>query len=165
MGYHTEFEGAFNLDKPLDDAHKAYLNKFAQTRRMMRSEEKVAELPDPIREAANLPVGKEGGYFVGGTGFMGQNNDTSVYDHNSPPTGQPGLWCQWVSNEDGTAIEWDGGEKFYEYVLWIKYIIANFLKPWGYTLNGVVSWRGEDFNDVGDIVVTNNVVTTKSWRS
>lgn len=164
MGYHTDFDGVFTLDQPLTEAQRTYLHKFASTRRMKRSESKVAELPDPIREAVGLPVGKDGGYFVGGTGFMGQDNDASVLDHNYEPNGQPGLWCQWVPNEDGTCIEWDGGEKFYEYVPWIKYIISNFLQPWGRTLNGVVSFRGEDFNDVGDIVITNNEVAVKYWR-
>lgn len=164
MGYHTDFEGAFTLDKPLTEAQRTYLNKFASTRRMHRSESKVAELPDPVREAVGLPVGLDGGYYVGGTGFMGQDNDDSVNDHNHEPLGQPGLWCQWVPNEDGTCIEWDGGEKFYHYVPWIKYIITHFLRPWGYTLNGTVSFRGENFNDVGDIVITNNEVAVKYWR-
>lgn len=164
MGYHTDFDGVFNLDNPLTEAQKTYLQKFASTRRMKRDEAKVAELSDPVREAVGLPVGTDGGYFVGSTGFMGQDNDASVLDHNYEPSDQPGLWCQWAPNEDGTCIEWDGGEKFYEYVPWIKYIITHFLKPWGRTLNGVVSFRGEHFNDVGDIVITNNEVAVKYWR-
>lgn len=162
MGYDTEFEGAFNLDKPLTEAHKVYLEKFSRTRRMRRSEAKAAILLDPIRDAVNLTVGEDGGYYVGSLGFMGQDDDESVIDHNEPPAGQPGLWCQWVPNENGTAIEWDGGEKFYKYVNWIKYLIAHFLQPWGYTVNGTVSWRGENFNDLGYIIVTNNEVTTQS---
>ena len=34
MGYTTTFDGEFKLDKPLIPAHKAYLMKFAKTRRM-----------------------------------------------------------------------------------------------------------------------------------
>ena len=71
MGYHTDFDGVFTLDQPLTEAQRTYLHRFASTRRMKRSESKVAELPDPIREAVGLPVGKDGGYFVGSTGKHG----------------------------------------------------------------------------------------------
>jgi hypothetical protein len=67
-----------------------------------------------------------------------------------------------VPNDDGTAIVWDGGEKFYEYVDWIEYLINNFLQPWGYVLNGEVEWFGEDRDDRGLIVVDNNAVSTKT---
>lgn len=164
MGYTTDFNGSFELNKPLAPAHKAYLEKFAETRRMKRKEELALELPDPIRDAAELPVGFDGAYFVNGRGYCGQDNDESVTDSNRPPTGQPSLWCQWVPNNDGTAIVWDGGEKFYEYVDWIEYLIENFLKPWGYTLNGEVEWIGEDPNDRGMIVIDNNVVKVKTGR-
>jgi len=66
-----------------------------------------------------------------------------------------------VPNADGTAIEWNEGEKFYEYIPWIKYLIDNLLKPWGYVLNGTVEWEGEDNSDVGKIIVKDNVVTVK----
>lgn len=71
---------------------------------------------------------------------------------------QPGLWCQWIPDKDGTIIIWDGGEKFYEYVSWLRYIIKNFLEPWGYTLNGQIRYRGEDWDDQGYITVTDNEV-------
>ena len=51
---------------------------------------------------------------------------------------QPGLWCGWRPNEDGTVIEHDGGEKFYDYTEWIQYLVHHFLEPWGYKLNGDV---------------------------
>jgi hypothetical protein len=76
----------------------------------------------------------------------------------SPPSTQPGLWCQWVAGDGGNSIEWDGGEKFYDYIDWIKYLINNFLKTWGYTINGTVKWRGEDFSDIGKIVIVDNQV-------
>jgi hypothetical protein len=81
-----------------------------------------------------------------------------VLDYNNAPLGQPGLWCQWIPTEDGTAIEWDGCEKFYDYIEWLEYLIENFLKPWGYVLEGTCEWQGEDRQDRGRIVVNNNVV-------
>ena len=160
MGYHTEFFGQFALDKPLEENHKKYLFKFSDSRRMKRNEQIVSNFSDHLREAVNLPVGKEGCYYVGSTEFAGQDRDSSVVDFNQPPGNQPGLWCQWIPNEDGTAIEWDGGEKFYNYVEWLSYIIDNFLIPWGYTINGKVSWEGEGRSDTGTIIVTNNKITT-----
>lgn len=73
---------------------------------------------------------------------------------------QPGLWCQWELTDSGEQLEWDGSEKFYNYVEWLRYLINNFFAPWGITLNGEIEWFGEDRNDRGKIVVTNNVVET-----
>lgn len=161
MGYTTEFRGEFALDKPLAPEHKAYLEAFSGTRRMLRDPAKCLRLDDPVREAAGLPVGDDGGYFVGSPANYGQNDDGTIIEYNTPPHGQPGLWCKWVPNDDGTAIEWDGCEKFYNYVEWLRYIISHFLEPWGYTANGEVEWRGEDWDDNGTLVVENNVVTER----
>ena len=177
MGYSTDFSGQFNLDKPLTPEHKAYLEAFNGSRRMQRNSWKTAKMPDPLREAVELPVGTDGGYFVGAVLLDGQTDGASswancsgqahtpdILDYNRAPKGQPGLWCQWTPNEDGTAIEWDGGEKFYKYVDWIEYLIENFLAPWGYVLNGEVNWEGEDSDDLGLIVIENNEVSTKIGR-
>ncbi len=143
----------------LKPEHVAYLKQFSRTRRMKRDADRAAALLDPIREAAGLPIGKEAAYFVGGQGLAGQARDESILDYNKPPRGQPGLWCQWVPSADGTAIEWDGGEKFYEYTEWLQYLIKHFLAPWGYILNGEVQWQGEDDQDRGVIRVVNNRVS------
>lgn len=74
--------------------------------------------------------------------------------------GFPGIWCQWVSN-NGRTLEWDEGEKFYNYVEWLEYIINNITKPKGYVLNGEVEWDGEERGDWGLIVVKDNIVSTK----
>ena len=165
MGYTTDFIGEFKLNKPLTVAHKNYLDAFNDTRRMQRNAEITEKHPDPIRKAVGLPVGREGEYFVGGEGFRGQKHDMNdIIDHNRPPADQPGLWCQWVPNANGDAIEWDGVEKFYDYVEWLEYIIGHFLAPWGYKLNGEVEWEGEESGDVGKIVVIDNDVSTMRGR-
>lgn len=132
--------------------------------------------------------GKEGEYFVGAAGFAGQDRDASVIDYNSPPGQigydvkmdfdtrykentrreqagecQPGLWCQWIveGDEDGMVLKWDEGEKFYNYVEWLKYLINHFFSKWGVLLNGEIQWYGEDRSDMGKIIVENNVVTVK----
>lgn len=164
MGYSTEFFGTFALDRPLAGNHADYLRKFADTRRMKRDPRAASKLPDPNREAACLLIGPEAGFFVGGGGYAGQEDDASVVDFNAPPSGQPGLWCQWVPTPDGSGIEWDGGEKFYRYVPWIKYLNNHFLIPWGYRIAGSVRWRGEDFDDVGMIVADNGFISLRSMQ-
>jgi hypothetical protein len=161
MGYTTDFSGEFNLDKPLSNEHKAYLEAFAENRRMARNDKIASKLQDTVRIAAGLPVGIEGAYFVNGSGYYGQDEDASVIDSNRPPSGQPGPWCQWVPSHDGTAIVWDSNEKFYNYVEWIEYLVKHFLKPWGYKVNGEVEWIGQDPNDRGLIVIENNLVKVK----
>ena len=131
---------------------------FTDTRRMKRNAALAASLRDPVRQAVGLPVGLEGGYFVGNPKDYGQTHDATVVDYNGPPTGQPGLWCGWTPHENGTAIEWNGAEKFYKYKVWIVYLIEHFLKPWGYTLNGDVTWQGEDMADRGTMSIRDNVL-------
>lgn len=128
--------------------------------------------------------GNEGEYFVGGRGFAGQDHDKSVIDNNTPPGQlgykdgdfntrwnenqrrseagecQPGLWCQWVVKDgDVQVLQWDGGEKFYHYGEWLKYLINHFFSKWDVKLNGEIKWFGEDRSDIGQILVVDNVVT------
>lgn len=85
---------------------------------------------------------------------------TSTLDHNRPPTTQPGLWCNWESNPDGTLIRWNGAEKFYEYIRWLQYIIDHFMIPWGRKLTGEITFQGEARRDAGTMHITDNILTT-----
>lgn len=149
MGYTTYFAGQFNLNKKLDKETHEFLDKLARTRRMARN--------------VGPEYGVEGEFYVEGKGFMGQDREDNIIDNNRPPSTQPGLWLQWVPTEDGTAIVWDEGEKFYNYVEWIEYLIEKILAPRGYILNGKVDWRGEDFDDLGCIIIENNQVRLGSF--
>jgi hypothetical protein len=133
---------------------------------MKRNAALTLQRPDPLREAVGLPAGVEGEYFVGATGFMGQESSTAqdVVNHNVPPSRQPGLWCQWTVSNDNQRIIWDGGEKFYNYVEWLQYIVTHFLKTWGRELNGEVLWQGEEMGDRGLIRVSDNIITTENLR-
>lgn len=178
MGYHTDFSGQFAIEPPLKPEHNLYLMKFKNTRRMKRDATIAATLPDPERDAVGLPIGPDAAYFVGGGGDYGQDKDVSVIDYNVAPGAmtyaeraaaglpyshanpgqQPGLWCQWVPTEEGDALEWDGGEKFYNYVDWLTYLVEHFLAPWGYKISGEVSWSGEESDDHGVIYAKDNQV-------
>lgn len=144
MGYSTDFTGDFTVTPTLSISDRDFLKKFSSTRRMKRN--------------VGPEYGVEGEFYVNGKGWYGQDHENNVVDSNTPPATQPGLWCQWIPTEDGNHIEWDGGEKFYNYVEWIKYLIEKILEPRGYKLNGTVEWQGEDSDDFGKIVIENNVV-------
>jgi hypothetical protein len=153
MGYTSEFYGSVSVTPPLNAAERAYLHKFAETRRMDR---------------------ERGPYFADDVGDFGQEGASDIRDHNSPPEGQPGLWCQWIPTNDGSAIEWDGGEKFYESTKWMAYLIDHFLKPsaeaqkqignqfsdftFDHVCNGIIEVQGERSYDKWRLVVKDNVV-------
>lgn len=148
MGYTTEFSGRIEITPPLSLDEVSYLKKFAETRRMNR---------------------QQGPYYVDGEGYRGQDRDHGVIDHNSPPAGQPSLWCQWVPTEDGTALEWDGGEKFYGSIEWMVYLIDHFVGPRpraayqlpffkGHSLEGTIDAQGEDSSDRWRLIVRDSKV-------
>lgn len=149
MGYSTFYEGQIEITPPLNKDEMDYLSKFRQTRRMHR---------------------EKGPYFVDGSGFMGQGHDDDVFDFNSPDPSQPGLWCKWEITEDGRFIEWDGGEKFYDDIQWMRYLIDHFLKPdalakealpflqCNHVMNGTIYSQGEEIDDTWAIHVENNMV-------
>lgn len=158
MGYTTEFEGSIQIEPPLNAQEISFLRDFNHTRRMNRT---------------------RGPLFVRGSGFYGQGNDPDIIDYNQPHPDQPGLWCQWTPNEDGTAIEWDGGEKFYDSPGWLSYIIHLLLAApdaqWyidqhidedlrlasftcDHVLNGVIFAQGEDDEDQWELRVVDNTV-------
>lgn len=151
MGYTTTFQGQIDIVPPLNQEEIDYLKKFSNSRRMLCD---------------------QGPYFVDRGGYCGQDAGPDVIDYNRPPTGQPGLWCKWEPTEDGTAIEWNGAEKFYDSAEWMQYLIDHFLKPGAeakdalpflqanHVCIGAIKAQGEDMDDRWKLIVDNNVVTT-----
>lgn len=151
MGYTTYFTGQINVEPALNPQEIEFLKKFNETRRINRT---------------------KGPYFVDGSGSFGQGSDPDITNFNQPPEGQPSLWCQWTPTEDGTAIVWDEGEKFYESPEWMAYLIEHFLAPnpkalselqflQGHMLNGTISAQGEEPSDMWLLHVRNNVVSVE----
>lgn len=156
MGYTTTFTGEVRIVPPLNAAEREYLRKFGASRRIARP---------------------GGPYALGGAGDEELDEDRQ----NTPPRGQPGLWCQWVPNDDGTALLWDGHEKFYRSSAWMRYLIDTFLRPgarlrqemrysagadlrtrfagftFDHVLNGDIVARGQD-GAVWQVEVVNNDV-------
>jgi len=144
MGYHTEFRGQFDFNKPLSDKMYSFLKLFNETRRMKRN--------------VDASFGIEGEFYVFGGGDYGQAHESNIVDFNKEPSTQPSLWLQWTPTEDRLSLVWDEGEKFYSYTEWLVYLIYKVLAPNGYVLNGSVLWEGEDFGDNGTIFVEDNKV-------
>ena len=70
----------------------------------------------------------------------------------------PRIWGHWII-ADHDQLEWDGGEKFYNYVEWLEYLIKNYFNVWDVKLNGTIKWQGESMDDRGKIIVENNNIS------
>lgn len=164
MGYTTEFEGRFHINKPLYIEMVEYINKFSSMRHMKRDNEKIKKnYTDWEDYCYRCNLGTDGEYFLTETNILEiilkDGEGTDILDFNIPPETQPWLWCQWIIPEDDTAaIEWDGRENFYSYEEWLIYLIDNFLAPNNYIVNGNVKFKGEVADDIGTIHVENNHV-------
>lgn len=67
--------------------------------------------------------------------------------------------CDWRVLDNGTALTWDGGEKFYDADQWMKWLIDKLIAPTGRVVNGEILAQGEEAGDVWMIIVKDNRVT------
>ena len=138
MGYFTTFDGLLHSDLPLPSKIEKLINGLSNTRRMAR----VID-----------GYGIEGEYYVDGT-----EEDDNIININIPPSTQPSLWCCWFYNIDKQNIEWNGFEKFYDYVHWMKYILEIIDNMTDCKFNGTIKWNGQNDDDFGEIQVINNEI-------
>lgn len=89
-------------------------------------------------------------YSAQDDGFLREFTDT--------PDTIPTSYLQWQPTEDGEGLEWNGAEKFYDYVHWLRWLIKHFFKPHSIVLSGALTYQGEEIGDVGRIEVRDNVV-------
>ena len=108
MGYSTDFVGNLTVTPRLNDHEIEYLNAFRQSRRCVRP---------------------GGPYEVPGNPRAESSADFEAEHYNELAAGQPNLWCDWQVCWDGDCIAWDGTEKSYSMVPWLRYLINHFLKP------------------------------------
>ncbi len=128
-------DGKFRINPPLQAVHLAYLDRFHRVRHIKWDVGLLAKLRDPLREAAGLPLGLEGAYYVAG-GMQPEYDNPAIIDYGTPPRGQPGFWCDWQSTGDGESFFWPYSEKGYAHDTWLEYLIEHFFTPWNYKLSG-----------------------------
>ncbi|WP_026820024.1 hypothetical protein [Arthrobacter castelli] len=152
MGYNTDFDGALTVSPPLNKHERSYLVDFADTRQTS---------PD------------HGPLVV-------QSRITGFIDGNDPQGDKPGIWCHWVTDDEGNLV-WDEMEKTYDHAEWLEWIILHLLGPdsrdyvqahadddprlahftCDHTVNGVVDAQGEEPFDLWRIKVETNDVQTQ----
>lgn len=145
------FDGGLTVTPPLTELEKSYLDDFAKTRHTS---------PDhgPLATVSRLGTRQPAG--------------------NTPQADMPGVWCDWVADDDGNLV-WNNAEKTYNHGAWIAWLIDHLLSPAArefvsahleddprlnafccdHTINGIVNACGEDANDIWRIVVRDNIVT------
>jgi|TARA_R100000479_G_scaffold171555_1_gene115209 hypothetical protein len=78
----------------------------------------------------------------------------SQYNYGDERREFPSMWCGFEVS--GDCFSWDGGEKTYEGVGWIKFFIDK-LKEWSKNESiyawGEMEWDGEESDDIGKVVV------------
>lgn len=153
MGYYTKFQGNFKFSKKLNEDQVEYLNIFFNSRRMSRDVSKIENISDPIRERVGLPLGTEGEFFV--------LDRTGVLEYNTPPSTQPGLWCDCTATSKDLKLNFG---KNYNYFEWIVYIQNNILNQWGVKIDGKVKWLGEENDDRGIILANNGCISYLSGQ-
>ena len=154
MGYSTYFDGEVKVTPALNEQEVEFLRQFSESRRMNRT---------------TSP------YYVAGSGPSGQGHEDNIIDYNTPPPGQPGLWCGWTALDENT-IGWNEEEKFYASADWMKYIIQHFIGrnplakaelPFlqGHVCNGQINAQGDDSEDVWSLIVRDGKVLVQGYIS
>lgn len=93
---------------------------------------------------------------------VGDFNDINDFVEKRFDSVHPSFYCDWRIQEDWrnnkSYLVHNGSEKSYNQAEWLKLLIETYFRPRGYTLNGEITWEGDDSYDLGKIVVTDNEV-------
>ena len=151
MGVSTDFVGHIDIEPSLNEAEVAFMLAFAASRRYDRA--------DP--------------YDVPGNPRAETSEGVDPDRYNTPPPGQPNLWCDWQVCWDGCCITWSGKEKSYSMEPWLRYVIDHFLKAeaeasgdprftgftFDHVLNGTLVGCRRDNKELFTIHARDNAVT------
>lgn len=154
MGYSTDFVGNLTIAPRLNEHEIEYLDAFRLSRRCQR--------PGGPYDVPGNPRAEDSSQFPG-----------DAYDLRA--SGQPNLWCDWQVCWDGDCLSWDGTEKSYSMVPWLRYLIAHFLKPgaeakgrpgfeefsFDHVVHGMVVGCRRDTKELLAVSVRNNRVTER----
>lgn len=159
MGHTTDFIGHIDIAPSLNSDEIAYLTAFSESRRCERP---------------------GGAYAVPGNPRAEDSSAFSGDSYGRTPVGQPGLWCDWVPCWDGCCLAFNGAEKFYSPVAWLRYLIDHFLRPeahasasddplfqhftFDHVLDGTVVGCRRDNKELFAITVARNQVQEKTIR-
>ena len=148
MGYSTFFCGRFELVPALTPSQVATIGELYNHRHSLassRDDEPLLRLPYEAPLMGNMselaPVGRSPSHAT----YTGCEKGMAW----SGPF--PSAYCQWTVTSDGSYLEWDGGEKFYGYELWLRFLIEHFFKPWNVAVTGAIEFEGEDGVERGTI--------------
>jgi hypothetical protein len=156
MGYTTDFLGHIDIDPPLNDQEAAYLTAFRHTRHWDR--------PGSPYDVPHNP-------------FADEPPEGGLDAYNRPGQGQPQLYCQWQVCWENCCLAFDGDEKFYAPVPWLRYLIDHFLAPgaeaassglsvfddftFDHRLDGLIVGNRRDTREMFAVCVDDNVVREK----
>lgn len=137
MGERVATIGHMDVRPALNDEEYSYLTGFAESRRWRRP---------------------EGGLWVAPTPFdFGDDRAYDREDYNTPPDGQPSLWCSWRPSCEGRCLSVvDIEQQPRQLVGWLRFLIDEFLSP---QARAVGHPGFEDFSfdhEVSGVVVTHH---------
>lgn len=160
MGYTTDFIGHIDIEPHLNAGEIAYLEAFRHARHFDRG---------------GSP------YEVPGNPLAPDGDGVPPERYNALAPGVPQLYCQWAVCGSGCCLGYDGVEKFYEPVAWLRYLIDHLLGPgaaaerachpqleaftFDHRLNGMVVGCRRDTRELFAITVSDNRVTTEVLRA
>lgn len=159
MAISTVQFGNFKINGEVTPEFVTYINNFAKTWRVVRSNKKIKkQYPNWKEYSFNGDLGKKGEYFA-----CPEDNNKSITDYNIHPA-QFSDFCSWqVVEENGNYyVKWNGSPEFDAPAPWLKYLLDNFFIPSGLSFSGAsVSVAGQ--GDVFIMVIWNNQFAYYRW--
>jgi hypothetical protein len=148
------FCGHIRVTPPLNAAEYEYLQAFAESRRHSGRSSDPYDVPHHPRDD-------------------GPTSHTDAY--NSPPAGQPSLWCPWHPSCDGRCLVLDTEPGVNAAAAWLGYLARHFLIPdavahcradftdftFDHQLTGSVARHRADSGELSLIRIAGDEVTTE----
>ena len=154
MGLHTTYVGHIGIEPPLSAEEIDFARRFGHTRHY--------DSGSPGVRLALHPADDD------------SSGASDVSSYNRPAPGMPGLWCPWTICKEGCCLHWDGIEKPYDGMAWLRYLIEEFLGEGArsevaaqhglteHVLDGVVVGERHETGELFAIEVEANEVTRRT---